>query len=712
MKLQICTLLLFLSLKALSSPPPKVAIPKSVGEDGEPILPKELTSDTFDLVVGEQLSFVEFYSPYCHHCKELAPVWEKAFVTTAEDQKRLGIQMRQVNCVESGDLCERENVNYYPNLRLYSPLKKDGKSYGKHIDTFPRTLSKTVENFKKYMVNSVAEFDTGKNGIPSSLQQIDIDLGLKIVAGEAEDPYFIALFSSTNEEYDSTFSESCLDCVEHRQNWERLSNLVVTASKTGHLNCHTHPILCKKLGFPELSNGSKYLPPRYIMFVPKSAGRIRFDYPNEEFIDISKMKSFVTKLSLNYKYEEVTTNDLQDLGVITPELPENFKGVDFPLENKMALVFSYDKRTATPEDKSIMPYLLEMVTQLPFNIDLYASSSDKLDKVVEKESMSLIDYVNKDETFAKRTFDRKMFLSTSLTLQPTLYILKSNSLIPVVFQNFALEDMRMPEKLKKFVTKNAKPFFGELTPSNLKYYFNKRNAADEDDKADRVAITFIDSENDSHLEEILYDLSIVAHQYHLEKNEYFYAQLLKERGVKEADVAKLKEKNADSVEIIQRMRTLIPHMFHRSDVAFTYIDLKHFPKLADMCGFNIDGKKYVAGDTIVVSLTLQLYWDQDLAGNQLKSTPKEFREVLKHLLDPKLLAEKKHKKFVSKLVGSPYPSYFRALDIIHQRGFFAYILTFMVLYVVLVFVKRASRVRPSSYARKDGIIGAGYSKAD
>lgn len=686
-------------------------MPKSVGKDGEPLLPKELTSESFQQVIGEGLTFVEFYSPYCHHCKELAPVWEKAFLASTEDQKRLGIQMRQVNCVESGDLCERENINYYPNLRLYAPLNKDGKTYVKHIDTYPRTLSKTVENFQKYLVNSVAEFDTGINGIPSSLQQIDIDLGLKIVAGEAEDPYFIALFSSTNEEYDTTFSESCLDCVEHRLNWERLSNLVVTSSRTGHLNCHSHPILCKKLGFPELANGNKYLPPRYIMFVPKSAGRIRFDYPNDDYVDISKMKSFVTKLSLNYKYEAVTINDLQDLGVITPELPDNFKGVDFPLENKMALVFSYDTRTATPEDKFIMPYLLEMVTLLPFNIDLYASSSDKLDKVVEKESVALIDYVNKDETFAKRTFDRKMFLSTSLTLQPTLYIFKSNSLIPVVFQNFALEDMRMPDKIKKFVNKNMKPTFGELTPQNLKFYFNKGNADSEDDRADRVAITFIDSENDQ-LEGILHDLSIVAHQYHLEKNEYFYAQLLKERGVKEADVAKLKEKNADSVDIIQRMRTLIPHLFHRSDVAFTYIDLKHFPKLADLCGFNIDGKKYVAGDTIVVSLTLRRYWDQDLAGNQLKSSPLEFREVLKYLLDPKLLPEKSSKKFTSKLVGSPYPSYFRALDTIHERGFFAYILTFLFLYVVLVFAKRVSRVRPTSYARKDGIIGTGYSKAD
>ena len=29
--------------------------------------------------------------------------------------------MRQVNCVESGDLCDKENVDSFPSLRLYVP---------------------------------------------------------------------------------------------------------------------------------------------------------------------------------------------------------------------------------------------------------------------------------------------------------------------------------------------------------------------------------------------------------------------------------------------------------------------------------------------------------------------------------------------------------------------------------------------------------------
>lgn len=708
MRKQLYTFPLLLMNKVYAAPPANFA---QNNDDGKASLPPELTPDTFDRVVSEKLAFVEFYSPYCSHCKELAPVWKAAYSASLEERKKLGIDMRQVNCVESGDLCERENINYYPNLRLYAPSQTEGVSVGKHIDTFPRTLSKTAENFQNYLINSVAEFDSNTVAIPSSSEQLDIDLGLNIVAGEAGEPYFVALFSSTDEEYHSNFPESCLDCVEHRRNWDRLSNLVISFARTGHLNCHSHPILCKKLGFPLLANKYKVLSPRYIMFVPRSAGRIRFDYPNEAVPELSQMKSFVTKLSLNYKYEEVDVNDLEDLKVVGPENPADFKGAELPLENKLALVFSYDKKAATPEDKAIMPYLLEMVTQLPFNIDLYISSSDKLDKVIERDSMALVDYVNRDESFEKRSFDRKLHLSTLLTLKPTLYIFKENSLAPVVFQSFALEDMRMPDKIRKFVQKDLKPMLGELTPHNFKFYFSKSSANSKDNRDDKVSITFVDPGNQSELEEILFHLSLVSHQYHLERNEYFYAKLLKDREMKEADVAKLKENNADSTKIIQRMKELIPHLFRRADVAFTYVDLKQFPTFAEHYGFNIDGGSYMPGDTIIVDKSLKRYWDQNLSGTQLKSTPPDFRGILKYLLDPSLNFEKPY-ELSSKLVGSPYHRYLRGLDFVHQYGFYGYVLGIMLVYVILLLFKRLSRTRFSRRPRADVLIGAAYSKAD
>lgn len=708
MKLLIGIILFLHTRSSLAAPPGVPPEPKT----DENQLPDELTSGDFDSTVTSQLTFVEFYSPYCSHCKELAPVWKEAFVSSAAQQDELGIRMRQVNCVESGDLCEREGISYYPNLRLYAPVIRDGVTVGKHIDTYPRALSRTVGNFKKYLVNSVAEFKSGTVDIPSASEQMDVDLGLKVVSGQASEPYFVALFSASDDDYKTTFPDSCLDCVEHKQKWEKLSNLVVSYSRTAHVNCHSQPVLCKNLGFPQLAKDSKSLSPKYVMFVPKEAGRIRFDYPSEGGLDLSRMKAFVNKLSLNCKYEEVDTSDLQDLNVITPELPKDFKGVDYPLDNKIAVVFSYDKKSVSPEDKSIMPYLLEMVTQLPFDIDLYASNSDKLDKVVEKESLALVEYVNQDSTFTLRTFDRKMHLSASLTLKPTIYIFKTNSLVPVIFQSFALEDTRMPDKIRKFIQKNAKPMFGELTPHNFKFYFSKNSASSEEDRDDKVAITFINSENQRELEEILQNISMVSHQHHLEKQEYFHGELMKERVAKLADVAKLKESNADSITIILRMRKLIPHLFHRNDVTFTYIDLAHYPVLAEYCGFNINGRKYVPGDTIIVTKSLFKYWDQNLDGSPLKSNLQHFREVLKYLLSPSLLKTAKSKNFSSKLVRSPYHRYLRAVDYVHQYGFFGYFLALLFVYTVLLILKLISRRNNNNSGRRGVLIGLDSSKTD
>lgn len=682
---------------------------KKEGKKAESQLPEHLTEATFDQYTSEHLTFVEFFSPLCLHCRQLAPKWEKAFLDSKEEQESLQIHMRQVNCQADGDLCAREDILFYPNLRLYSPERDaDGKKTGKlkFIDSYPRALTQTPENIVKYIKNLAAEYNNDVD-MPSSSIPLNVDSTMNVVAGEIEEPFFMMIFPGSEDQWKSgKFLRGCKDCLEHKQKWDKLSNLILSASKSGHLACKTHPTLCEKLGYPELSSDILQIP-RVAMFLPKATGLIRFDYTGE--FTVAAMKQYVTKLAANAQYEKVTMRDLEDTGAFTVELPEKPIDLYYPLNNRVSLVFLYDKKKVTKEDKAIMPHLLELVTKLPFNINLFASESVKFEKAMEEQAHGLVGFANSESSFAKREFNNPMHLATTLTAKPTLLLFKENSLIPAVYQNFALEDMRDMDKIEKFIRNNMHPLYEALTPEMMKHYFNankkKSKKSKKNDKNDKVVVTFVEMTNAKKLNEAMYNMSVVAHQYNLLKKEYYFKDLLEKRDEKGERVAKLKAHNADTVLVIQEMRQEIPHMFDHDDVVFTFVDIVEYPKFADENGWNINGRGYRAGDSIVVSKDNQFYWDLNLSGANLTSEPSKLRPVLEYLLDSTLVGDAKVAGFSLKLTGSPYHRYFRLFDVLHVHGLLGYFMFVSVVVFLYIALKMLRRRRWSQSKSRRGIIG-------
>ena len=121
---------------------------------------KEITGEGMDQEIKNGYWFIKHYSPYCGHCKDIAPTWQtlyEFYYTTkpvpgkkgATDKDSMNSFTRyydfnfaSLDCIAYGDACSKHEVSAFPSFSLY----KDGalvKKFEAHKDI--ENLSKFVE---------------------------------------------------------------------------------------------------------------------------------------------------------------------------------------------------------------------------------------------------------------------------------------------------------------------------------------------------------------------------------------------------------------------------------------------------------------------------------------------------------------------------------------------------------------------------------------
>ncbi|CUA70245.1 prolyl 4-hydroxylase, beta polypeptide [Rhizoctonia solani] len=145
----------------------------------------DLNNSTFTATVeGEDLILVEFFAPWCGHCKALAPQYEEAATTL----KAAGIKLAKVDCTENADLCQANGVGGYPTLKVFrngkhkeysGPRKADGiVSYMKK-QSLPALTTVTGDAHSKFTkedkVVVVAYVDSDSDNLAKAIQAVAED---------------------------------------------------------------------------------------------------------------------------------------------------------------------------------------------------------------------------------------------------------------------------------------------------------------------------------------------------------------------------------------------------------------------------------------------------------------------------------------------------------------------------------------------------------
>jgi len=144
-----------------------------VAEEKE--LTVDLTTENFNDFVKGRNVLVEFFAPWCGHCKALKPKWEAAAVKVNQDDS-IDATIAKVDATENKDLAQRFGVEGYPTIKWFPKGSLAGEAYeGKRetSDIVNYVIGETTSAVVTIPKKQLAEF--GKSSDYTLVSTVKVD---------------------------------------------------------------------------------------------------------------------------------------------------------------------------------------------------------------------------------------------------------------------------------------------------------------------------------------------------------------------------------------------------------------------------------------------------------------------------------------------------------------------------------------------------------
>ncbi|CAL8096265.1 unnamed protein product [Calicophoron daubneyi] len=199
----------------------------------------ELTEKNFDQVTSSSgVWLVEFYQPWCGHCKSLAPEWKKA-ATMLKGVVKVGA----VNGNDQQSLHSRYSIRGVPTVYIFSKDKSQPTTYqgARQADSI---VQAALQEVKKLVESRMGGRSSG-GGDSSGSDVVQLtDANFDEIVLNSEEPWLV--------EY---FAPWCGHCKNLKPHWERAATELKGTMKVGAVDATVNTRLAEKYqikGFPTI----------------------------------------------------------------------------------------------------------------------------------------------------------------------------------------------------------------------------------------------------------------------------------------------------------------------------------------------------------------------------------------------------------------------------------------------------------------------------